>query len=550
DAALPDVASGAGIPGHAAADRRTLVVRDIPSDTPFRIGLGFAVPPPRFLVASPMIVEDRVVGVVLLGALRELEAEGVRFVEEAACQLAITLDNALAHTQVAHLVAQLRQTNERLAEQNEELQAQSEELQTQSEELQAQNEELQAQSDELRAQQDSLASTNRALAEAEEQKNRFLAVLGHELRNPLAAIRGAVALTDDGGLSTERTNAVIEVMKRQTAHLSRLVDDLLDVGRITSGKVELTRRPLDLTAVVARCVASAAREEGAPISLKGDAAVWIDADETRIEQIVTNLLTNALKYTPREGSISVDVSQDASGALLRVADTGIGMRADLLPRIFDFFVQGEGRPEASKGGLGVGLTLVKNLVELHGGSVHAMSPGPELCNTMTVRLPALAAKPTLGTGPQPEPEPASARRIVIVEDNEDVRLMMLLMLRRSGHSVTEAADGPAGVAAIARTRPDLAFIDLDLPGFDGCEVARRVRQDSRLVRVHMIALSGYGRPEDRERALAAGFDEHLVKPVDFERLTATIRATRPLAGSASDPTEGSPRLDILAPSAD
>ncbi|HSN67839.1 MAG TPA: GAF domain-containing protein, partial [Thermoanaerobaculia bacterium] len=219
DAALPDVASGAGIPGHAAADRRTLVIRDIPPDTPFRIELGLALAPPRFLVASPMIVEDRVIGVVLLGALRELEAEGVRFVEDAACQLAITLDNALAHTQVAHLVAQLRQTNERLAEQNEELQAQSEELQTQSEELQAQNEELQAQSDELRAQQDSLASTNRALAEAEEQKNRFLAVLGHELRNPLAAIRGAVALADDGGVSTERANEVIEVMKRQTAHL-------------------------------------------------------------------------------------------------------------------------------------------------------------------------------------------------------------------------------------------------------------------------------------------------------------------------------------------
>lgn len=518
-----------GIPAQVAADRKTRIVRDIPADAPFRVRLGIDAVPPRTIVAAPMVVNDRVTGVIVLGSLRPLDDDSVAFVEDAAGQLGITLDNALAHVRIAALADELQEKNETLQGQNEELQAQGEELQAQNEELQAQSEELQTQADELqsqaeelRAQQAALARTNEALVAAETQKNHFLAVLGHELRNPLAAISGAESLLvqSDSGQGDEIRSRVHDVIRRQTGHLVRMVDDLLDIGRITSGKVELSRRPIDLASTVARCV-SVIKEanNGARVIVETEEPIWIDGDETRIEQIVTNLLTNAQRYTPKEGIISVEVKRVDGDAVVQVRDTGVGIEPQLLPHVFDFFVQGT---EGSKGGLGIGLSLVKRLAELHGGSVKAESEGRGRGATVTVRIPALSEAPVV----VPHDPAASIlpirKSIVLVEDNPDLRQMMKLVLKRGGHVVAEASDGPAGVDAVRRVRPDVALIDLDLPGFDGCEVARQIRLDPALAGVRLIAVSGYGRPEDRERSLAAGFDEHLVKPVEMARLTNAL----------------------------
>jgi signal transduction histidine kinase/CHASE3 domain sensor protein/ActR/RegA family two-component response regulator len=523
---LPPVAIGSGIPGEAAAERRTLVVRDIPEDGPYRLHFGFGSAQLRCLVASPMEVKDRVVGVLLVGSLGELDEDAVRFIDQAAVHLAIALDNALAHARIADLASELQAANEELQAQNEELQVQSEELQVQSEELQAQNEELQAQSEELIAQRASLERINEALERAEEQKNRFLAVLGHELRNPLAAISGAAAVLDDGAREDERPREKVRaVIQRQTRHLGRLLDDLLDLSRIATGKVRLDPRRVDLASMAERCVRSLAPQpNGGPhVRLAAPGPVWIHADETRVEQIITNLLTNALKFTPREGTISVTVARDSEGAILRVSDTGAGISKDVLPRVFDLFFQGNDHATTSRGGLGIGLSLVRDLVQMHGGTIRAESEGEGRGTTMTVRFPALADH-ILITPAAPVARTRVPRSVVVVEDNEDVRHMMKLMLRRAGHTVAEADDGPTGVDAVTKARPDVALIDMDLPGFDGCEVARRLRQDPQLAGLRLVAISGYGRPEDRARALRAGFDEHLVKPVELERLMATLDA--------------------------
>ncbi len=425
---------------------------------------------------------------------------------------------------IAKLAAELQVQNEELQAQGEELQVQNEELQAQGEELLTQSDELQTQAEELRAQQETLTRANEELQRAEEQTNRFLAVLGHELRNPLAAIRGAVGVLDHDAADGKgaRTN-VLEVMKRQTTHLGRLLDDLLDVGRITSGKIPITRRRLELAALVERCVTTIVADASDAPDVRVEAAgpVWVDADETRVEQVVANLLTNALKYTPREGRITVRVGLEGSQAFLQVADTGMGIGPELLPRIFDYFVQGDVHP-AGKPGLGLGLALVKNLVELHDGTIHASSGGRGQGATFTVRLPALTETPNLPLGAAAPPQLPIKRSIVLVEDNDDVRRMMQILLKRAGHTVGEAHDGPSGVKAITEMVPDLALVDLDLPVFDGFEVARRLRADSRLAGIHLISLSGHGRSEDRERALAAGFDDHMVKPLEFDRLNAVL----------------------------
>ncbi|HEY0590282.1 MAG TPA: ATP-binding protein, partial [Thermoanaerobaculia bacterium] len=388
------------------------------------------------------------------------------------------------------------------------------------------NEELQAQSEELIAQRASLERINEALEKAEQQKNRFLAVLGHELRNPLAAISGAAAVLDEGAWEQEGSREKIhDVIQRQTRHLGRLLDDLLDLSRIATGKVRLDKRRVDLAAAAERCVRSLAPQpNGAPqLTLAAPEPVWIHADETRVEQIISNLLTNALKYTPRDGTISVTVARESEGAILRVSDTGAGIPKDVLPRVFDLFFQGNDHDTASRGGLGIGLSLVRDLVHMHEGTIRAESEGEGRGTSMTARFPALADQvvitPTARVAPTRGP-----RSIVVIEDNEDVRHMMKLMLRRAGHTVAEADDGPTGVDAVTTARPDVALVDLDLPGFDGCEVARRLRQDPRLAGLRLVAISGYGRPEDRARALRAGFDEHLVKPVELERLMATLDA--------------------------
>jgi signal transduction histidine kinase/ActR/RegA family two-component response regulator len=366
------------------------------------------------------------------------------------------------------------------------------------------------------------AEAARAEAEAGNRaKDEFLAMLGHELRNPLGAIGAAVYVLDQVRTDAQRVRGH-EVIKRQVAHLTRLMNDLLDASRIATGKIVLTRQPLDLCEAVRRCMtAITATGQADGYQFVADlGSVWIDADETRIEQTVSNLLTNALKYTPTGGCITVSVRPDGDHAVLQITDTGAGIAPEMLPRIFDLFVQGERTLDRSQGGMGIGLTLARRLVELHAGRIEAASDGVGRGSTFTVQLPRIEA-PMADARRATSVRHIAPRRILIVEDNDDVREMLRDALIAAGHQVTVATDGAAAVNDALRGRPDLAIVDIGLPVLDGYEVARQIRAGDGVPPL-LIALTGYGRPEDRERALAAGFVRHLAKPIDPQQLFDVI----------------------------
>ena len=360
--------------------------------------------------------------------------------------------------------------------------------------------------------------------QANRAKDEFLAMLGHELRNPLGAISSAVRLLGPPEATSERATLARDVIARQTRHLSRLVDDLLDVARVMTGKVLLERQPLDLGDVVTRHVTSlraTGKMQEHVVNLE-TTPVWVDADVIRIEQIISNLVSNALKYTPAGGTITIRVSRDNGFAVLTVEDTGVGMQPHLLSRIFDLFVQGERRLERTQGGLGIGLTLVRRLVELHGGTVEAFSEGPDLGSRFTVRLRASTAPRAMGDARRPPGWSVASRRILVIEDNADARAMLRHLLEIAGHEVHEAADGRQGLEMALSIQPDVALIDLGLPGLDGYEIARRLRAADERRNILLVAVTGYGSPEDRERSLMAGFDVHLVKPVDPDLLAGVL----------------------------
>jgi len=381
---------------------------------------------------------------------------------------------------------------------------------------------------ERRRLEDALRDRAEALEAAGRAKDEFLAMLGHELRNPLGAIIIAARLLEHPEEAARRTTHPHEVISRQAQHLARLVDDLLDVSRVTLGKVELHRKAVDVSGVVRRYMTTlhTATGTGEHEIVVETWPVWVEADETRLEQIIGNLVSNALKYTPAGGRVRIGVVADGDTAVIRVDDTGIGVDPSFLPRIFDLFVQGEERLERSRGGLGIGLTLVRRLVELHGGTVSATSQGAGRGTTFVVRLPRIDA-------PQDSTSPANGdralqagRRILVVEDNDDAREMMRHLLLLAGHAVRDARDGAVGLAMALEVPPDVAIIDVGLPGLDGFEVARRLRADPRGRAVTLIALTGYGQHEARARALAAGFDAFLVKPLltdDLERILTGAR---------------------------
>jgi signal transduction histidine kinase len=368
-----------------------------------------------------------------------------------------------------------------------------------------------------------LAMAEVARAEAERTnraKDEFLAMLGHELRNPLAAIGHAATVLDLPDVPAGRAAAARQVLQRQVRHLARIVDDLLDVARITTGHIMLDLQPVNLAQTVGKCLASLAEQlRGRPL-VQALEPIWVRADETRIEQIVSNLMTNAAKYTPADRPIRVSVSREGTEAVLRVEDEGIGIPASLLPRVFDLFVQGPRAADRRIGGLGLGLTLVRRLVELHGGRIEAASPGPDHGSVFTVWLPehALPAASELSPAPQPAVQP---RQVLIVEDNADACAMLRSLLESARHKVYDAPDGPTGVEAALRLDVDVALIDLGLPGFDGYEVARRIRA-ARGSSIRLVSVSGYGQPEHHVRAREAGFDAFLVKPVSFEMLEQVI----------------------------
>jgi signal transduction histidine kinase len=353
-------------------------------------------------------------------------------------------------------------------------------------------------------------------------KDDFLAMLGHELRNPLAAIAGASSILSRPRVPDDMAERACSILRRQVENLSRLVDDMLDVSRSAAGKITLIRRPVDLSHVVNAALntfRSSGRLQHHDVSVDS-ATVWIDADEARMEQVVTNLIGNAVKFTPAGGSIAVKVEARDGDAVLTVADSGRGIPADFIDKVFDPFVQGGHEPDRAQGGLGLGLALVKVLVELHGGTVSACSDGRGLGSQFIVRLPHIQRA---AAGVEAAGEPGSrardaSRRILIIEDNQDGREMLRALLTLAGHEVHESADGPSGLAAAVAIEPDLVLIDIGLPGMEGHEVARRIRASERGKSMRLIAISGYGQAADRRRSFEAGFDAHLTKPFSLETL--------------------------------
>ena len=364
-----------------------------------------------------------------------------------------------------------------------------------------------------------LERTARIEAEAASRaKDEFLAMLGHELRNPLSAIAAAIEVLGRVPADAEVAINARHIAARQTRHLAHMMNDLLDVGRVISGKVLLVRRPIDLAAIARRVastfeVTGEARSHELALEL---AEVWIDGDSTRIEQVLGNLVTNAVKYTPAGSHVTVRVAAEGSEAVLCVSDDGPGIAPALLPRIFDLFVQGERALDRRVGGLGIGLTLSRRLVELHGDKIRADSSA-QGC-TFEVRLPAIAA-PTLDIAGTRSAE-VRGRSVVLVEDNTDALQGLRATLELDGHSVVAASDGPSGLKAVMDSRPDVAIVDIGLPGMTGLELAQRSRAAG--YNGLMIALSGYGRAVDVQRAFASGFDTHLVKPVDAVELQRLI----------------------------
>jgi PAS domain S-box-containing protein len=377
-----------------------------------------------------------------------------------------------------------------------------------------------------------LAREHAARQEAEaanRAKDEFLAMLGHELRNPLGAVSNAIYVLERAGSPSDATASAREIITRQMRHLARLVDDLLDVSRVLSGKITLDMKTLDLSEAAERAL-STLRESGRlerhAVTFDGS-PLWIHGDATRIEQIAVNLLTNALKFTPAGGSVRVQVSREGSAAVLRVSDDGVGISPALIPGVFDLFVQGPAPLDRQQGGLGIGLTLVKRLAEMHHGTVEAKSEGANRGTTMIVRFPTVATPVTEALGPASlEQEP---KRVLIIEDNDDAREMLRTMLELWHHEVREASDGSRGLEIAHEFRPDVALIDVGLPGIDGYEVARRLRASPASRGLRLIALTGYGLPKDAQRAREAGFDAHLVKPTHPDRLAAM------LAGKPGEP---------------
>jgi PAS domain S-box-containing protein len=366
--------------------------------------------------------------------------------------------------------------------------------------------------------------TEEELADANRRKDEFLAMLGHELRNPLAPVLNGLRLLEREGQDHPAIRQTVAMIDRQMGRVVRLVDDLLDVARITKGKIQLRRSREQLGALVAHAVEGVrplveSRKHTLSVSVP-PAALWLDADPTRIEQVLANLLNNAAKYTEPGGHIGLTVEQEGKGAVVRVRDTGIGIRADMLNRIFDLFVQSDRTLDRAQGGLGIGLTLVRKLAEMHGGAVEARSEGIGKGSEFVLRLPVLPEVKEL----EPEALPEVRRRdvpplrVLVVDDNVDTAESLAMLLRYAGHEVRAAHTGPRALQAAQAEPPDVIVLDIGLPGMDGYEVARRLREQQGAGRGHLIAMTGYGQDSDRKRSQEAGFDHHLVKPVDPARL--------------------------------
>jgi two-component system CheB/CheR fusion protein len=376
-----------------------------------------------------------------------------------------------------------------------------------------------------------------ALRDADRRKDEFLAMLSHELRNPLAPMRNGLAVLALAPPASDEARRARAALERQVAHLSRLVDDLLDLTRISRGKIELRRAPVDLADVAVRTAEDhrgLLAAAGIALELRAPAGpVPVDGDAVRLAQVLGNLLHNAAKFTPSGGRVWVELEADraAAAAALRVRDDGVGIPADVLPRLFEPFAQADATLARTRGGLGIGLALVRRLVELHGGTVSVRSDGAGRGTEFTLHLPL--AERAAAPGPAPAvPERAGALRVLVVDDNADAADTLRDLLEMSGHVATVARDG-AEALALARTFwPDAVLCDIGLPGLDGYAVAKTLRADPALAEVFLVALTGYALPDDLRRTAEAGFDAHLAKPPPLETIEALLRHARRAGGDA------------------
>jgi PAS domain S-box-containing protein len=380
---------------------------------------------------------------------------------------------------------------------------------------------------------------NRELREADRRKDRFLATLAHELRNPLAPLSNALELWPTVENDREEMENLRKLMERQIQQMIRLIDDLLDLSRITRGKVQLRRQPVEVSTLINGAIEAIGpfinRCKHELIVDSSDKPLWVDCDVARLVQVMANILHNAAKYTGRNGKIWVSASGQDGEVIIKVRDTGPGIPPETLPHIFDMFTQGDHTLDRAHGGLGIGLTLVKNLVELHSGTVSAASEGVGHGSEFTIRLPAIATgasqEPSSREPAQPRrPAALPPRRVLVVDDVEASAKTLAMMLKAIGHDAESRYDGPSALEAVISMRPDVVFLDVGMPKMDGYEVARRLRQQPGLANLVLVALTGYGQDEDRRQALEAGFNFHLVKPASLDTLEQLLQTVPTASG--------------------
>jgi signal transduction histidine kinase len=380
------------------------------------------------------------------------------------------------------------------------------------------------------------------LRETDRRKDEFLAMLAHELRNPLAPIRNSIHIIQQQISDEELLRRPLEMMERQVRQLAGLVDDLLDVSRITRGQINLRKQTLELSEVVAQAVEASrplleARGHHFEVQLS-DEPIFVEADPTRLSQVILNLLNNAAKYTEDGGYISLSVEHSGAEVVVRVRDSGMGISPETLPKIFELFVQGERTLDRAQGGLGIGLTVVRRLIELHSGSVRAFSEGLGRGSEFVVRLPTATRLASSAICPQSQradgngqraADGGQRRRILIVDDNRDSAESLAILLQMLGHEVKLAYDGETALRVAKQFGPDIVLLDIGLPRLSGLEAARRIRHDLGLHDALLIAMTGYGQEEDKRRSREAGFNAHLVKPVDLSELKALLERFTPAA---------------------
>jgi signal transduction histidine kinase len=463
-------------------------------------------------------------------------------------KVAVLVELHLKRRELQELNRTLAQANERLAQANTTLQAEkTRELETLNRVLQRANQELESANRSLQTEVTERTRVELALKEADRHKDEFLAMLAHELRNPLAPIHNAVALMHRAPVSDPQLVWSRDLIGRQLSHLTRLVDDLLDVSRITRGKINLNKQVLELGPLVERTVETVQplfAERGHSLKVEIPAGVLsVLGDPTRLTQALGNVLGNAAKYTERGGEIAIRAAQSGSEIEIRVRDNGIGIPPDLMPMIFNLFTQLDRTSGPAQSGLGIGLALVQRLVEMHGGSVTAHSDGPGRGSEFVIRLPlyirdGLATDEQLNTLSALEQSMTNAeettrtqRRILVADDNNDALESLATLLQLSGHEVYTAANGAIALESAEQHRPEVALLDIGMPKLDGYEVARRIRAQPWGAHITLVALTGWGQDSDRRRSQEAGFDSHLVKPLDLDKLTELL-ATLPSSGGS------------------